>query len=153
MLGDVREAAEARLLANLSALTTANGLPQAFGLVTRELLHLSDLKTTQLPACLLQLEEPEVVPKLGAIFECTVPGRIIVAFAPTTQLPATVVNAYRVAIERMLTNDIHLNGLVDAMYLNGHLQPGIWEGVGLLALGVLFRMIYEWDPKQPAVTA
>ena len=76
---------------------------------------------------------------------------MIVGFAPTTQLPATVGNAYRLVIERALISDFHLGGLVDGVYLRGHLQPGLWEEVGLLAIGVLFSVLYEYSPREPAL--
>lgn len=152
LTGDPREALEKRLLAKLNALTVADGLPSVFRLVTRELIHLNDIKSGQLPACLLQLEEPEVTPKLSYVMETSLPGRIVLCFAPTTALPATTANAYRVVIERMLMNDVHLGGLIDAIWPTGTLMPGLWPEVGVLATGVTFRCLYEHHALSAAVT-
>lgn len=152
MYGDPREQAELHILARLEALTTADGLPQTFRLVTRELIHLNDIKPGQLPCALVQFEEPEMTPMLSHIYECTVPGRVVIAFPPNTDLPATVANAYRLAVERLLMQDIHLDGLVDLVSLRGTLQPGIWPETGLLATGVLFAVMFEYDPREAART-
>lgn len=153
MTGDPREACEQYLLAKLDALTVADGLPQTFRLVTRELTHLADVSSGSLPACFLQMEEPEVIPKLSHVVEVTLPGRIVVAFAASQVLPATDANAYRMTLEKMIAGDVHLGGLVDAIWLNGTLMPGLWEHTGLLGLGVLFRCVYEYDPRMAAITS
>jgi hypothetical protein len=153
MWGDPRERIEIDLLARLSALTTADGLPQTFRFVTRELVHFADIQNGQLPACLLQIEEPEVVPQLSHVYEVTLPGRIVVGFAGSSLLPASTANAYRLTLERMLVSDIHLGGLVDLVQLRGTLMPGLWEGTSLLGLGVLFSVLYEYDPREPALAA
>jgi hypothetical protein len=139
------------LLNKLAALTTADGLPQAFGLVTREYIHTADIQPSQLPGCLLQMEEPEVVHKLSHGLEVNLPGRIVVFFAGSTVLPASTANAYRGALERALMTDIHLGGLVDACWLRGTLMPGLWEGTGLLGMGLLVTILYEYDPRLPMV--
>lgn len=155
MFGDPREASEVYLLAKLSALTTANGLPQNFGLVTRELMHAADLKATQLPACFLQITADDMVveQKLRHVRDVRLPGRIVVGFAPTTSLPATVANAYRSAIDRMIGDDVHLGGRIDACYVTGELQAGLWQEVGLLAIGVLIELVYEYDSTLAPVAA
>jgi hypothetical protein len=151
--GDAREAAEARLLTKLSALTTADGLPQVFGLVTRELLHFTDIKTSQLPGCLLQMEEPEVVHKLSHVIEVNLPGRIVVFFPASASLPASTANAYRSALEKMIMSDIHLGGLVDACWIRGTLMPGLWEGTSLLGMGLLISLLYEYDGRLTPIAA
>jgi hypothetical protein len=153
MYGDPREAAELAILAQLNALTTADGLPETFRLVTRDFLHLADIKPAQLPCALVQFEEPEMNAMLSHIYECTVPGRVVVAFPPDTVLPASTANAYRLTIERMLMQDVHLGGLVDLVSLKGTLQPGLWPEVGLLATGVLFQLLFEYDARAAARTA
>jgi hypothetical protein len=154
MFGDPRELVEQTLLARLNGLTTADGLPQPFRFVTREFTHMADVEERGLlPACLMQMEEPEVIPKLSFVYETNLPGRLIVAFSPSVVLPATDANAYRLALERMLVSDIHMNGLCDLVSLRGSLMPGLWQEVGLLALGVLFSVLYEYSPLAPALTA
>jgi hypothetical protein len=152
VLGDPREASEIYLLAKLSSLTTADGLPQAFRLVTRELTHLNDIKAGSLPCALLQMEEPEVTPKLSKIIEVRLPGRIIMCFPNSSALPASTANTYRAVIEKMLLSDVHLGGLVDGIWPTGTLMPGIWSEIQLLATGVLFQMLFEYSPLLPVVT-
>ena len=69
MFGDPRELVEVALSSKLSALTTADGLPQTFRLVTREMVHLNDVQAGQLPVAFLQCEEPEMVPHLSYVYE------------------------------------------------------------------------------------
>lgn len=154
MWGDPRERIEIALLARLSALTPADGLPQTFQLITRELTHLADVEASGLlPACFMQVEEPEMTPHLSHIYEVNLPGRFVVAFSPSTVLPASVANAYRLTLERLLITDIHLGGLCDLVSLRGTLMPGLWQEVGLLGLGVLWNILYEYDPREAALTA
>lgn len=155
MFGDPREASEVYLLAKLSALTTAHGLPQAFGLVTRELIHAADLRASQLPVCFLQITADDMVvnQKLRRVREVRLPGRVVVGFAPTTSLPASVANAYRVAIDRMIGGDVHLGGLIDACYVTGELQAGLWADIGLLAIGVIFELVFEYDTTLAPISA
>jgi hypothetical protein len=154
VLGDPREASEIYLLNKLTALGTADGLPQPFKLVTRELIHFADIKPSSLPACLLQMEEPEPVHKLRRVMEVTLPGRIVVFFPSSQALPASTANAYRTALEKMILSDIHLGGLIDACYIRGTLMPGLWEqNSSLLGMGLLISLLMEYDATQPAVTA
>jgi hypothetical protein len=153
--GDPREAAEVRLLAKLSSLTTGDGLPQAFGLVTRQFIHAADLKSSDLPACFVQMTADDIVivQKLSHVRDVELPGRIVVGFSPTTILPSTIANAYRHTIDRMIEQDFTLGGLIDACYVTGELQAGLWAEIGLLGIGVLIKMIYEYDARLPAIAA
>lgn len=151
MLGDPREAAEQVLLAKLSALTPADGLPETFRFVTRELTHLGDIDPGQLPCALLELEEQETMIQLGGHVEVTLPGRVIVCFARTVTLSATTANAYRAALEKMLLSDIDLGGLIDGIWPTGTLMYALWQDIGLPALGVTFRCLYEYDGRFPPI--
>jgi hypothetical protein len=142
------------LLTKLRNLSVADGLPQTFGLVTRELLHFTEVKSGDLPGCLLQMEEPEVVHKLSHVIEVNLPGRIVVFFAAGgSSLPASTANAYRHALEKMVMDDIHLGGLVDACWIRGTLMPGLWEGTSLLGMGLLITLLYEYDARLAPVAA
>lgn len=151
---DPREAIERELLARATALTTADGLPQPFQFVTREYTHLADVEANGvMPACLLTFDEPDMIPHLAGVYEISLPGRYIVCFPSSYVLPATDANAYRLALERMLVKDYRLGGLCDLVTLRGTLQPGLWQDIGVLALGVIFNVLYEVDPKAPALVA
>jgi hypothetical protein len=154
MFGDPREAIERDLLARATALTTADGLPQTFAMVTRDYTHLADVEARGvMPACLMTMDEPEMTPHLSHVYEVVLPGRFIVCFTSSYVLPASEANNYRVALERMLIQDIHLGGLCDLVSLRGTLMPGIWQEVGLLALGILFSVTFEYDPREAALVA
>ena len=153
MYGDPREGAQVRLLAKLQALTTTDGLPEPFRLVTRELKHFAELRSSHLPGCLLQIEEGEPRRHLSHVTEEDLPGRIVVLFPPTTTLPATVANAYQSALGKMIEEDTHLGGLIDQLSVKGRLMPGLWEEVNLLGVGILINMLFEYDPRLPPILA
>lgn len=154
MFNDPREAIERDLLARAAALTTADGLPLPFQFVTREYTHLADVEANGvMPACLLTFDEPDILPHLSRVYEVSLPGRYIVCFPSSYVLPATEANRYRWSLERMLVKDIHLGGLCDLVTLRGTLQPGIWQDIGLLALGVIFSVLYEYSLDQPPLVA
>lgn len=157
MFEDPREAAEQYLLAQAQALTTSDGLPDVFRLVTRDYTHLADIERSGLfPTCLIHMEELEssmMVPKLSHVYEVFLPGRIIVCFASSFVLPATSANSYRKTLEDMLTRDIRFGGLIDQAMLRGTLMPALWSEMNLLALGVLFTLNFEYDPRLPALVA
>mgnify|MGYP001564534308 CR=1 FL=1 len=128
------------------------GLPQAFLLVTREIVDIAHLLPGQLPACLLQMEGPPPEPKLSHIIETRLPGRVVVLF-PVVQgeLPATWANQYRVAIEQALTGDLHRGGLIDGTQLEESPVAALWPETNLLSVTIRFSCLYEYDPRLPAV--
>ena len=100
---------------------------------------MASIGASQLPCALIQVEEQETTMKLGGIVEVSLPGRIILCFAASTVLSSTTANAYRSAVERMLANDIHLGGVIDAIYPTGTLMPAVWADIGLPLLGCCFE--------------
>ena len=156
MTGDVREATERSLLTTLSGETIRNGyvLPADFRLVTRDLKDPGDLQPGQLPACLLQVEEPQPVPMLAHIVQMTLPFRVIVQWSPDIdELPASQANAFGVAVTRAILSDPSQGGYVDETFLQQSPVDALYVKAGLLQITVRFEMLYEYDPRREAVVS